>query len=154
MGAFLVSLCRYLIKPRRCSSLIFANTHKYEQTHTMMTSSNGNIFRVTGHLCEELTGPGEFPAQRPGTRNFDVFFDLHPNKRFSKQSWGLWFETPSRPLWRHRDVHKRIHTCKRSPKRMKEHKFLTPLVYPDMRHDVIVLAAALLVIRKLIKFSY
>ena len=29
----------------------------------MMTSSNGNIFRVTGHLCGEFTGPGEFPAQ-------------------------------------------------------------------------------------------
>ena len=24
----------------------------------MMTSSNGNIFRVTGHLCAEFTGPG------------------------------------------------------------------------------------------------
>ena len=23
----------------------------------MMTSSNGNIFRVTGHLCGEFTGP-------------------------------------------------------------------------------------------------
>ena len=32
--------------------------------------------------------PGEFPAQRPGTRSFDVFFDLRPNKRLSKQSWG------------------------------------------------------------------
>ena len=30
------------------------------------------------------------------------FFDLSPNKRLSKQSWGWWFETPSRPLWRHR----------------------------------------------------
>ena len=30
--------------------------------------------------------PGEFPAQRPVTRNFDVFFDLRPNKRLSKQS--------------------------------------------------------------------
>ena len=28
----------------------------------------------------------EFPAQRPVTRNFDVFFDLHPNKSLSKQS--------------------------------------------------------------------
>ena len=45
--------------------------------------------------------PGEFPAQRPVTRSFDVFFDLHPNKQLSKQSWGWWFETPSRPLWRH-----------------------------------------------------
>ena len=32
--------------------------------------------------------PGEFPAQRPVTRSFDVFFDLRPNKRLSKQSWG------------------------------------------------------------------
>ena len=31
-----------------------------------------NIFRVTGHLCGEFTGPGEFRAQRPMTRSFDV----------------------------------------------------------------------------------
>ena len=48
--------------------------------------------------------PGEFPTQRPVTRGFDVFFDLRLNKRLSKQSWGCWFETPSRPLWRHRNV--------------------------------------------------
>ena len=47
--------------------------------------------------------PGEFPAQRPVTRRFDVFFDLHPNKRLSKQWKGWWFETPSCPLWRHRN---------------------------------------------------
>ena len=29
---------------------------------------------------------GEFPTQRPVTRNFDVYFDLHPNKWLSKQS--------------------------------------------------------------------
>ena len=46
---------------------------------------------------------GEFPTQRPVTRTFYVFFDLRPNKRLSKQSWW-WFETPSRPLWRHRNV--------------------------------------------------
>ena len=44
---------------------------------------------------------GEFPAQRPVTRSFDISFDLHLNKRLSKQSWGWWFETPSCPLWRH-----------------------------------------------------
>ena len=38
---------------------------------------------------------GEFPAQRPVTRSFDVFFDLRLNKRLSKQSWGWWFETLS-----------------------------------------------------------
>ena len=49
--------------------------------------------------------PGEFPAQRPVTRSFDVFFDLHLNKRLSKQSWGWWFETLSCPLWRHCNEH-------------------------------------------------
>ena len=34
---------------------------------TMMTSSNGNIFRVTGHLCGDSPVPGEFLAQRPVT---------------------------------------------------------------------------------------
>ena len=28
---------------------------------------------------------GEFPAQRPVTRSFDVFFDLRLNKRLSKK---------------------------------------------------------------------
>ena len=48
--------------------------------------------------------PGEFPTQRPVTRSFGVFFDLRQNKRLSKQSWGWWFETLSRPLWRHCNV--------------------------------------------------
>ena len=60
----------------------------------MMTSSNGNIFRVTGG----------FPSPSPVTWSFDVFLDLRLNNRLSKQSWGWWFETPSRPLWRHCNV--------------------------------------------------
>ena len=72
-------------------------------TKNMMTSSNGNIFRVTGPLCGEFTGPGEFPTQRPVTRSFDVFLDLRLNKWLSKQWWGWWFETPSWSLWRHRN---------------------------------------------------
>ena len=47
---------------------------------------------------------GEFPTQRPVTRSFDVYFDLRPNERLGKQSWGWWFETLSSPLWRHRNV--------------------------------------------------
>ena len=48
--------------------------------------------------------PGEFPAQRPVTPCFDVFFDLRLIKRLRKQSRGWWFETLSRPLWRHCNV--------------------------------------------------
>ena len=66
----------------------------------MMTSSNGNIFRVTGHLCSEFTSPRWIPR----TKAFDVFFDLRLNKRLSKQWQGWWFETPSCQLWRHCNV--------------------------------------------------
>ena len=56
-------------------------------------------------ICVENSPvPGEFPAQRPVTRSFDVYIDLRPNRRLSKQSWGWWFETASWPLWRHRNV--------------------------------------------------
>ena len=51
---------------------------------------------------------GEFPAQRPVTRNFDVPFDLRLNKWLSKQWWGWWFETPSRSLWRYCNVQARF----------------------------------------------
>ena len=43
---------------------------------------------------------------RPVTRSFDVFVDLRPNKRLSKQWWGWWFETPSRQSWHHCDWHR------------------------------------------------
>ena len=56
---------------------------------------------VLGICAGNSPVPGEFPAQRPVTRNFDVFFDLRLNKRLRKQSWDWWFETLSRPLWRH-----------------------------------------------------
>ena len=47
---------------------------------------------------------GEFPAQRPVTRSFDVYFDLRLNERLSKQSWGWWFDTPLCLLWRHNNA--------------------------------------------------
>ena len=53
--------------------------------------------------------PGEFPTQMPVTRSFNLFFDLRLNKRLSKQSRGWWFETLSRPLWRHRNDVKSPH---------------------------------------------
>ena len=76
----------------------------YMWLYFMMTSSNGNIFRVTGPLCGEFTGPGEFPTQRPVTRSFDVFFDRRLNKRLSKQPRGWWLETLSWSLWRQSNV--------------------------------------------------
>ena len=68
-------------------------------------------------LCEgnsPVTVTGEFPAQRPVTRSFDVFFALRLNKRLSKQSWGLWFETLSWSLWRHCNGHRWFKTKAKS----------------------------------------
>ena len=77
----------------------------------MMTSSNENMFRVTGFCAGNSpvtvgnsSVTGEFPSHRPVTRSFDVFFYMRLNKRFSKQSRRRWFETPSRSLWRHCNV--------------------------------------------------
>ena len=60
----------------------------------MMTSSNGNMFRVTGFCAgnSPVTAgspvTGEFLSHRPVTRSFGVFFDLRLNKRLSKQDAG------------------------------------------------------------------
>ena len=67
---------------------------------------------------------GEFPTQRPMTRSFDVYFDLRPNERLSKQWWGWWFETLSRSLWRHRNVKFQAPIC----------QFSTPWLFWELRH--------------------
>ena len=55
-----------------------------------MTSSNGNIFCVSGPLW----GEGQW-------RGALMFIDLRLNKQSSKQSRPWWFEPPSPSLWRH-----------------------------------------------------
>ena len=76
-----------------CHSLLLRSTWWRHQMET---------FSVLLALCAgNSPATGEFPAQRPVKRSFDVFFDLHLNKRLSKQPWGWWFETPSCSLWRH-----------------------------------------------------
>ena len=91
-----------------------------ERCHYLTISMNAKVSLVTGsswwrHQMETFSTllalcagnspvPGEFPAQRPVTRSFDVFFDLLLDKRFSKQSWGWWFEALSYPFWRHSNV--------------------------------------------------
>ena len=67
--------------------------HQMETFSALLTICAGNS-PVTGELL----------AQRPVTRSFDVFFDVRLNKQLSKQWWGWWFETPSRPLWRQCNV--------------------------------------------------
>ena len=60
--------------------------------YCMMTSSNENIFRVTGDLCEEFTRLRWIPRTKASDAELWYFFDLSLNKRFSRQWWGWWFE--------------------------------------------------------------
>ena len=64
--------------------------HQIEIFYALLTICAGNSSVV-----------GKFPTQRPVMRSFDVFFNLRLNKQLSKQTWARWFETLSRPLWRH-----------------------------------------------------
>ena len=65
------------------------------------------VIMVTSSTFSAGNSPvsGEFPAQRPVTRSFDVFFDLRPNKQLSKQWWGNIFvlknvfDTPTTFYW-------------------------------------------------------
>ena len=54
-------------------------------SHTM-TSLNGNIFRVTGHLSGEFAGPRWIPHTKVSDAELWCFLDLRLNKRLSKQS--------------------------------------------------------------------
>ena len=87
--------------------IVQASLHQYVMTlwpyswwHHPMETFSALLAICAGN--SQVTG--EFPAQRPVTRSFDVFFDLRLNKRFNKQSWGWWFEVPSCPLWCHCNV--------------------------------------------------
>ena len=67
-----------------------------------MTSSNGNIFRVTGLLCGAFTSYRWIPRTKASDAELWYFlWSLSEKKRMSRQWWGWWFETPSYPLWRH-----------------------------------------------------
>ena len=66
----------------------------------MMTSSNGNIFRVTGHLCGEFIGQRWILRTKASDAELRCFLWSAMKKRLSKQWWGWWFQTPPCPLWR------------------------------------------------------
>ena len=65
--------------------------------------------------AENSSVTGEFPTQRLVTRSIDVFFDLRLNEGLSKQSCGWWFETSSRPLWRHCNMVKYVSPVRTLP---------------------------------------
>ena len=101
-------MCTCVHKSRELSSSLVAFV-KAEVLQFMMTSPDESIFRVTGPLLGESTGNRWISSQRPVTRSCDIFYDLRLNKRLSKQSRRRRFETQSRWLRRHWNVHLHMH---------------------------------------------
>ena len=88
------------------------NVCMYFTDHTLWRHQMETFSALLAICAGNSPVPGEFPTQRPVTRSFDAFFDLRLSKRLSKQSWCWWFDTPSRPLWRHRNVNSfKIYAC-------------------------------------------
>ena len=79
------------------NTIAFLKIHKLNGKirHGIMTSSNGNIFRVTGPLWGESTSPRWIPLNRQWRGALMCY------KRLSKQSKYRWYEIPCRSFWRH-----------------------------------------------------
>ena len=83
--------------------VVYALLFRFHKRYFNVEENREAYHHLHQYSLRKRLHPGEFPAQSPVTRSFDVFFDLCLNKRLSKQSWGWWFETLSRRLWRHRN---------------------------------------------------
>ena len=55
------------------STTMATQDHHLQRRYTM-TSLNGNIFRVTGHLCGEFTGPRWIPRTKASDAELWLFF--------------------------------------------------------------------------------
>ena len=67
----------------------------------MMTSSYGNIFRVTGPLCGEFTGHRWIPLTKASDAELWGFLSSAPEQSVMQIIETPEIETPSRSLWRH-----------------------------------------------------
>ena len=65
--------------------ICYSGTGKFEWNIIMMTSSYGKISALLALCAGNSPVTGEFPLQCSVTHGFDIFFDLHLNKWFSKQ---------------------------------------------------------------------
>ena len=64
-------------------------------SQTTISSSNGNIFRVTGLFCGAFTGHRWIPRTKVSDAELWRFLWSDPGWKVEKQSWGWWFETPT-----------------------------------------------------------
>ena len=85
--------------------ILFLNTYDHKQINKILIAAFNETFRQSSDPVYAHTpmrnGPGEFPAQRPVARSFDVFFDLLTESLMQAQikedikaprHWPLWGE--------------------------------------------------------------
>ena len=65
---------RYFMRYTDCSVLLLFVLLWLHHHNFMMTSSNGNIFRVTGHMCGEFTGHLWIPRTKASDAELWCFF--------------------------------------------------------------------------------
>ena len=64
-------------RPSTCCFLSYYQIRHLIMMTFMMTSSNGNIFRVTGHLCGEFTGPRWSPHTKASDAELWCFLKIN-----------------------------------------------------------------------------
>ena len=75
----------------------------YQRVPLLTYVSMVACLRWLHHHHDDVIKWKHFPRYWPKASDVELWCFLRPNKRLSKQSWGWWFETPSRLLWRHRN---------------------------------------------------
>ena len=67
------SICKSLVIHYTGECLYDCSDTQAHCRHSMMTSSNGNTFRVTGHLCGEFTGSRWIPSTKASDAGLSCF---------------------------------------------------------------------------------
>ena len=75
-----------------CYTVCYLHTHWIIKTHSISRASSPrwrHQMETLSALLAHCPVTGEFPTQRPVTRNFDVFFDLRVNLRRQRAHYGV-----------------------------------------------------------------
>ena len=86
----------------RCQFSYWRTPQACSPSHSWWRHQMEFFFALLAPLCGEFTGHRWIPLTKANDAELGVFwgfFYLRLNKRLSKQSWGWWFQTPSRSLW-------------------------------------------------------
>ena len=123
-----------------CSDLILCRRHVHRKFYQIQFFTQ-NIYKVHDDVIKWKHFPRYWPFVRGihrspvnsphkgQWRGALMFFYLHLNKRLRKQSWGWWFETLSRPLWRHCKVWRNYHCAKETTSHCSNQRWPCSLTY-------------------------